>query len=80
MRPAERKRRYSSLTLEEREVISRGIAVGSAICSIAHDLDRAPSTVSREISRNVGPKKYRANKVETHAWKSAKDPKPASYC
>ena len=75
IRPAERKRRDSSLTLEEREEISRGIAVGSSIRSIAQVLGRAPSTVSREISRNGGPKKYRANKAETHAWESAKRPK-----
>ena len=75
IRPAERKRRDSSLTLEEREEISRGIAVGSSIRSIAQGLGRAPSTVSREISRNGGLKKYRASKAETHAWKSTTRPK-----
>lgn len=75
IRPAERKRRGSSLTLEEREEISRGIAVGSSIRSIAENLGRAPSTVSREISRNGGSKKYRANKAETRAWENAKRPK-----
>ena len=75
IRPAERKRRDSSLTLEEREEISRGIAVGSSIRSIAQNLGRAPSTVSREISRNGGSKKYRANKAETRAWENAKRPK-----
>jgi len=75
IRPAERKRRDSNLTLAEREEISRGIAAGSSIRSIAHDLSRAASTVSREISRNGGPDKYRASKADAQAWESAKRPK-----
>ena len=52
--PAPRQRALAALRLEEREEISRGIAVGRSIRQIAHDLGRAPSTVSREIRRNGG--------------------------
>lgn len=75
IRPPERKRRDSNLTLEEREEISRGIAAGSSIRTIAQSLNRAPSTVSREIVRNGGRVKYRASKANTQAWESAKRPK-----
>ena len=50
--PASRGRALAVLRLEEREEISRGIAVGRSIRQIAQGLGRAPSTVSREIRRN----------------------------
>ena len=50
--PAPRQRALAALRLEEREEISRGIAVGRPIRQIAQRLRRAPSTVSREIKRN----------------------------
>jgi len=49
IRRPERKRRDSSLTIEEREDIPRGIVAGLSIRSIAQSLDRAPSTVQRGI-------------------------------
>src|SRR5271169_4354304 len=49
---ASRGRALAALRLEEREEISRGIAVGRSIRQIAQGLRRAPSTVSREIRRN----------------------------
>src|SRR5262250_395977 len=52
--PAPRWRALAALRLEEREEISRGIAAGQSIRQLAHGLGRAPSTVSREISRNGG--------------------------
>ena len=48
--PAPRRRALAALRLEEREEISRGIAVGRSIRQIAQGLGRAPSTVSREIT------------------------------
>ena len=47
--PAVRRRSPLTLTLEERENISRGIACGSSIREIAKGLQRAVSTVSREV-------------------------------
>jgi hypothetical protein len=43
--PARRRRALAALRLEEREEISRGIAVGRSIRQIAQGLGRAPSTV-----------------------------------
>jgi DNA-binding CsgD family transcriptional regulator len=42
--PAPRRRAFAALRLEEREEISRGIAVGRSIRQIAQSLGRAPST------------------------------------
>src|SRR6516225_4613398 len=58
--PAPRRRAFAALRLEEREEISRGIAVGRSIRQIAQSLGRA---VSREIRRNGGSQAYRANRA-----------------
>ena len=52
IRPAERRRSRLALTLAEREVIFRGVTAHQSARSIAKLLGRAPSTVSREMSRN----------------------------
>ena len=44
--------------------------------SIAHQLGRAPSTISREILRNGGPDRYRATRSDQAAWDRALRPKP----
>ena len=49
--PAARSRSPLTLTLAEREDIWRGIASGSSIRAIAKSLERAVSTVSREVAR-----------------------------
>jgi IS30 family transposase len=74
--PTPRRRTRVALRLEEREEISRGIAVGRSIRQIAQGLRRAPSTVSREIRRNGGGQAYRANWAERSAWERALRPKP----
>ena len=67
--PTPRRRTRFALRLEEREEISRGIAVGRSIRQIAQGFfKRAPSTVSREIRRNGGSPAYRANRADRHAW------------
>ena len=76
IRPPERKRSCGSLTLNEREHISRSLARGSTIRSIAIQLERAPSTISREIQRNGGYDAYRAADADAAAWARAKRPKP----
>src|SRR6202045_421974 len=65
--PAARRRSRLALTLAEREDISRGIASGSALREIARRLDRAASTVSREISRHGGRPAYRAHDADRRA-------------
>ena len=73
--PAARRRSLLTLTLAEREDISRGIASGSSIREIAKGLQRAASTVSREVARHGGRPLYRANEADHQAWESAQRPK-----
>jgi IS30 family transposase len=73
--PKARRRSRLALTRAEREDISRGMASGSSIREIARHLDRAASTVSREISRHGGRPAYRAHDADDHAWDSALRPK-----
>ena len=75
IRPAPRKRSGISLTLAEREEISRGLAAKQSMRWIALTLDRSPSTISREIKRNGGAKSYRANQADKAAWDKAHRPK-----
>ena len=71
IRPAPRRRSRLALSLAEREEISRGIVAGHSIRTIASQLGRAPSTVSREIRRNGGQRRYRGNKADEAAWQRA---------
>jgi IS30 family transposase len=73
--PAARRRSLLTLTLAEREGISRGIASGSSIRAIAKSLRRAVSTVSREVARHGGRPQYRASEADHQAWESALRPK-----
>ena len=75
IRPPDRTRSKSSLTLPEREEISRGVVTGNTLRSIAATLNRSPSTISREISRNGGRQRYRANEADQAAWDRAHRPK-----
>ena len=75
IRPPKRRRSRLALSMSEREEISRGVVAGCSIRAIASQLDRAPSTVSREIRRNGGRRRYRANKADQAAWDRAKRPK-----
>src|SRR5450759_1325749 len=73
--PAARRRSLLTLTLAEREDISRGIASGSSIRAIAKGLERTVSTVSREVARHGGRPAYRASQADSQAWESALRPK-----
>ena len=73
--PAVRRRSLRVLTAVEREDISRGLASGSSIRDIAKGLERAASTVSREVARHGGRPEYRANEADQRAWDSALRPK-----
>lgn len=75
-RPKPRSRSANSLTLAERETISRGIACDLSIRTIARELGRAPSTISREINRNGDYYSYRAVQADQAAWDRALRPKP----
>ena len=75
IRPPDRRRPQQSLSLGEREEISRGLVAGLSIRTIAAQLNRAPSTVSREIGRNGGCSQYRATLADANAWDRALRPK-----
>ena len=75
IRPPQRKRSSISLSLAEREEISRGVVTGQSIRAIAASLGRSPSTVSREIRRNGSQRSYRANTADQAAWDRAHRPK-----
>jgi IS30 family transposase len=76
IRPAPRRRSRRVLSLAEREEISRGLARGASLRSIAASLDRAVSTLSRELRRNGGQDRYRAAAADKRAWDQALRPKP----
>lgn len=76
IRPPERKRSANSISMAEREDISRGLVAGLSIRSIATDLGRAPSTISRAVSRNGGRSDYRATQANKNAWDRALRAKP----
>ena len=75
IRPAPRRRSRLALTLAEREEISRAVVAGHSMRSIAVQLGRAPSSISREIKRNGGQECYRASQAEESAWDRGRRPK-----
>ena len=75
IRPVPRRRWELRLDLSEREEISRGLAAGDSLRTIAVRLGRAPSTVSREVSGNGGRHSYRALAADQAAWARAARPK-----
>ena len=64
------------LTYADREEISRGLRADESFRAIARRLDRAASTVSREVNANGGRKGYRAWRATKAAVRRAKRPKP----
>ena len=63
--------------MAEREEISRGVATGQSCRQLAARLGRAPSTVSRALTRNGGRHHYRAQAADAAAFGRAQRPKPA---
>jgi IS30 family transposase len=72
--PRERRRDRLALTTTEREEISRGVAAGESARRIAARLGRAPSTITRELGRNGGRRRYRAADANRQAWDRARRP------
>ena len=71
------RRNVRCLSMAEREEISRGVAAGQSCRQLAARLGRAPSTVSRELTRNRGRHRYRAQAADTAAFRRAQRPKAA---
>jgi len=69
------------LSLGEREQIALLRAQGHGVRACARVLQRAPSTISRELRRNAatrgGALDYRATTAQWHADRAARRPKPA---
>ena len=67
------------LSFAEREEIAVLRAQGIGIRDIAHQLHRAPSTISRELRRNAATRsgnfEYRATTAQWHAERAARRPK-----
>jgi IS30 family transposase len=68
---------YAQLSLEDRCQIARLHAEGRSVRQIAADLDRAPSTIAREIRRNKGRKvgyqpAYAHEQTRARRWKGSK--------
>ncbi|MFT5136844.1 MAG: hypothetical protein ACI92E_002821 [Oceanicoccus sp.] len=75
IRPRNRKRSVVSLTLAKRELISRGLAMGQSLRTVATQIQRSPSTVCREVKRNEGRDCYRAAAADEMAWQRTLRPK-----
>ncbi len=69
------RRRPGALTVVEREEISRGLAVGESYRGIGRRLGRSASTITREVAKNKGPRRYRAVDADDRAWRRARRPK-----
>ena len=70
-------KKYAQLSLEDRCQIASLHAEGRSIRKIAADLDRAPSTVAREVKRNSGRKvgykpAYADEQAAARRWKGSK--------
>jgi IS30 family transposase len=62
-------KRYTHFSLEERCTIARLREDGQSLRQIATALDRAPSSISREIKRNTGAQNsYKAVYADEQAW------------
>jgi len=77
VRPRPRKRSERCLSASEREEISRGLARGESFRAIGRQIGRPHTTVAREVNRNGGRHRYRAQSAEAQAWKRARRPKPS---
>ena len=73
--PSTRARSRLSLTLQDREEISRGLVAGLSMRRIAGELGRSTSTITREVCRNLGRIRYRATDADERAWRQARRPK-----
>jgi len=66
---------YTHMTADERETLSLGLAQGDSLRTMARVLGRAPSTLSREYTRNARGHPYRACLAQTQATTRARLPR-----
>jgi IS30 family transposase len=73
-----RKQTRARLSFEDRVHIEVGLKQDRSIRAIAADLDRAPSTISREIARHRNPQgRYLAKRAHAIAFEDARRPQQA---
>ena len=60
---------YIRLSIEDREVISRGLSANLSYAEIARQIGRPTSTVSREVKNNYGRYSYRCCLAQRKALK-----------
>jgi IS30 family transposase len=67
------------LDREERYEIARLRESGLTVRKVAACLGRSPSTVSRELARNAGPRsgRYQPERAHRLAWERQRRPKPS---
>lgn len=75
IQPKPRTRNSQHLTLSEREEIRVALSSKMSLRAIARMLNRSPSTISREISRNRGRRYYKAVDADNRAKRMARRPK-----
>ena len=68
---------YDQLSLEERITLAQLRAEGLSIRQIAADMDRSPSTIARELKRNVGRQigykpAYAQDRTKARRWKGSR--------
>lgn len=63
---------------QERRQIATGLAEGLAYSDIARLLNRPPSTITREVLRNGGPRGYRPDRAQWATEQRARRRKPAA--
>jgi IS30 family transposase len=68
--------REGRLSADEREQILVGLGRGDSMSAIARQLDRAPSTVTREVGANGGVAGYGAQRAHVRAERATRRPKP----
>ncbi len=72
--PSDRRRGRLTLTVFEREEISRGVAPDESARRVAARLGRSPSTVTRARARHGGRRGYRAAEADKRAWANGTRP------
>lgn len=65
------------LTREDRERIAEGVSAGLPYAEIARQVQRPTSTVSREVRRNGGRERYRADRANRATRRRARRPRPS---
>lgn len=73
--PRPRSRSPYRLSLEDRELIARGLARGESFRQIARWVGCAPSSISREVAAHGGRNAYEAMRADIGAWAAARRPK-----